>query len=356
MGTVIDLAKIRIKSVYYNSTTAVFKGDPFCYNTDYGTATDEDQSRLNRVEAPSATNSHRFAGTALFDYPNGGVWIKITEPGGYGYAKQAIATAAPSTITPGTRMTFEFTSGYGYFAQEGFPGKGTVEAIRTEAVSTSGALVFSSVYGRGAYAHSTKTITDRGCGSTAGTAAGDTVVVFGGSTNDASATITVGEYTVASVAAGTITLSTSPVSTGDTWYLHYCVIHKASGRPCVLCTSEFDTEGQSGGVEYLSVVDNTACVPTVNGMSILCGGATFGTGPATYTEVAGTRVHQRKGFAVSGTLTTHGLTVTASNMIYYPNSATTATSFELLTNNCVLAYQFGKGAWTITDMSNITIA
>jgi hypothetical protein len=357
--TFLDLAKVRMKPVLFEGSTAVYKGDPFCYNLDYGTATTETQSRMNRVEVPSSTNSHRFAGTALYDYPavTGGQEIVIAEPGGYGYAKQCMATSLASNITPGTRMTFEFTSGYGYFGLSGFMGRGTVEALQTKAVSSDGPLVFSALDSGSTYAHSTKTITDSGSGSTAGVAAGDTVVVLGGSTDDAAATLTAGEYTVASVGAGTIVLSTSPASTGDAWYINYFVIRKSVGRPSVPVYL-FDGQ-ESGGVEYVSFSDNTAASATVNGLTILCGGATLTTGDASVTLTDGTWVGQRKGYKLIGAITTQTFDVhpNSNNIKYAAASSISGPSHcQFAAANDTMFVEWNGTVWVMTSASGLTFA
>jgi len=127
--------------VWFEGATALKEGQGVCYNWDYGTATDADARRYNRVELPSQTNNRHFAGVAARDYAakTGGQLIEIYRPG----SVCKILAKANVTIGVGI-LTCEAAGTYaGYFRYAGFQGEGSATPLQTVDRSTTAGTVLA---------------------------------------------------------------------------------------------------------------------------------------------------------------------------------------------------------------------
>lgn len=127
--------------VWFEGTTALLEGQGVCYNWDYGTATDYEGKRSNRVELPSITNSRWFAGVSARNYgaSSVGQFIEILAPGSF----CNILSKASTTIGVG-RLTCEAGGTYaGYFRYAGFSGSGSAVPLQTVDRSTTAGKCFA---------------------------------------------------------------------------------------------------------------------------------------------------------------------------------------------------------------------
>ena len=113
------------------ASTSFDQGIWLCYNVDYGTATDTEGSRGNRVEVPSLTNCQHVAGVSLHDFKtnsSGVARVQIAKPGSICYVK-----AAEDTVIDTTRLTYLVGGGNNTSraCDLGFSGRGTVIALET---------------------------------------------------------------------------------------------------------------------------------------------------------------------------------------------------------------------------------
>lgn len=76
-------ARVLPRTVFYEGTGALVKGQAVCYNRDTGTATEHDGYRDKKVEDPAPGNEAYFAGVTVREYSakSAGQWIQIYEPG-----------------------------------------------------------------------------------------------------------------------------------------------------------------------------------------------------------------------------------------------------------------------------------
>jgi hypothetical protein len=271
-------ARILTRTVFFTGSTALKRGMALCYDRDHThatdtpaqTATDEYGGRDMRVELPTITNNNEFAGTVLDDAParTGGQFVEIAEPGGFGPIR-----VLEETVVATTRLTFICGGpAAGYFAQQGFDGRGTAKAMQTTVTASAtiadnpNGPIVQSWTGSGSCT-TAGVITDTGKGTNV--AAGDKVIVFGGrADNTDTDTVTAGEYTVSSSAdADTITLSSSPVS-GETSYITYVVYR---GEPVV--QAQLLDGVESGGIQYIeSKAGTESDDPMVGGWTFCLGG------------------------------------------------------------------------------------
>jgi len=124
------LKKGSVKSawVWFEGATALKEGQGVCCNSDYGTDTDSDARRMNRVEMPSADNKTFFAGVAARNYSAkaGGQMIEIYEPGSVCTILVAIGVSAVVGVT-----ALECTYVAGTFKAATNNGKGVATALQT---------------------------------------------------------------------------------------------------------------------------------------------------------------------------------------------------------------------------------
>ena len=119
-------------------TGEIKQGYAFCYNSDYGVAANADESRLFRVEKPSADNHMDFAGVAANDYPasaTGHAEITLVPPGNACYVYANVACVVGTTYASAQ-------VGEWYFKYEGLPGAGRFRAKQTVDRSGTAGLVW----------------------------------------------------------------------------------------------------------------------------------------------------------------------------------------------------------------------
>lgn len=117
--------------VWYETNAALSEGEAVCYNWDYGTDTDADGRRLNRVETPSTTNAQWFAGVAARDYTakSTGQLIEINNPGS---VCNILCGKDTNTVVGVGLLTFDVTTGFkGEFRYAGLPGAGSAQPLQT---------------------------------------------------------------------------------------------------------------------------------------------------------------------------------------------------------------------------------
>ncbi len=131
----LGAAKVNIEVVWYSSNAALSEGEAVCYNFDYGTDTDSDASRLNRVETPSTTNAQWFAGVSECAVPavSTGQYIRIYTPGSV-----CNVLVGASTVVGTSFLTFDVTSAtVGQFRRVGLPGRGSAQPLQTVTFSAT---------------------------------------------------------------------------------------------------------------------------------------------------------------------------------------------------------------------------
>jgi hypothetical protein len=131
----LDLGKLNIEYVWYSSNAALSEGEAVCYNSDYGTATTAEASRLNRVETPSTSNAQFFAGVAAANYSakSAGQMIKIYTPGSV-----CNVLVGASTVINVSYLTFDVTAAtVGQFRRVGLPGRGSARPLQTVTYSAT---------------------------------------------------------------------------------------------------------------------------------------------------------------------------------------------------------------------------
>lgn len=296
-----------IEYVWFEGTDALMEGEAVCYNADFGTATAIDGRRANRVERPSSSNNNAFAGVAARNYSAqpAGQLIEINVPGSRGVM---VALGVDTVIGVGM-LTFQVGggTGSGRFVKAGYPGRGSVIPRQTvTAVLEAGMTGAWSV----AVDRVTLTVT-----STAGIAAGDTVVLLGGKDEDSDGAqaIIPGKYAVASITSSTVMVLATAVASATPNGALTCTGYCYSGNP--KCQADLLEGVESGGVEFVAP-------PATGGaavMSYMVGGVTYVLGGLTVASAVANGALAdgvfglKKGFVCLGTLTTNGATVTPAS-------------------------------------------
>jgi hypothetical protein len=335
--------------VWYEGTDALREGEAVCYNTDYGTATSKDARRTNRVERPSLTNNRAFAGVAARDYPAAttGQFIEIYVPGSRGVN---IALGVDTVIGTGVLTFVAGAAGShrGRFYSGKYLGRGS--AIPRQTVT---ALLESSMIGAWSLANDGVTLT---VVSTAGLAAGDTVVLVGGEDEGSSKAIVPGKYTIASITSATVlVLATSAVGAtpGDALT---CTGYAYTGNP--KCQADLLEGDESAGVEFISPPnaggDDQPYM--VGGVTYVCGGLTL-VADAECELAQGTRPGETKAFICLGTLTTSDFVVDlVTNGVALTRSSEGAivalaevNAFDAAGDACYL--QFNGALWHLMDVA-----
>lgn len=125
-------ARVNSRKVFCTETAALTKGYLLCYDHDYGTATDNDPRRDNRVALPTNANNNAVAGVLLRSYSANamGQWVEIAEPG----STCQIYVDGSVTIGDNTFVTAQIGGGgSGTFnaTYKGFMGRGTAKVMQT---------------------------------------------------------------------------------------------------------------------------------------------------------------------------------------------------------------------------------
>lgn len=115
--------------VKFEGSTALLEGMGVCYNSDYGTASAFDGSRMNRVELPSSSNNMFFAGVVARAYPAvaGGQFIEIYKPG----SVCNILVKSDTTVNVGIITCVAGGTSAGYFSGSGQVGRGSAQPLQT---------------------------------------------------------------------------------------------------------------------------------------------------------------------------------------------------------------------------------
>jgi len=241
-----QLANVRTEWVWFEGSDALNEGEGLCYNTDYGTATDADGRRHNRVERPSGDNNMAFAGVPARNYSarSGGQFIEIYTPGSKGVK---IALGVDTTINTGILTFIAGATGShrGRFYTGKYVGRGSVVPRQTVT-----ALLESSMTGAWSVATDGVTLT---VSSTTGLAAGDTVVLVGGEVEDGGATVTPGKYTISSVTNSTVLVLTASCLSGTALAACTCTGFAYTGNP--VCQGDLLEGDECGGCEFLSPIN-----------------------------------------------------------------------------------------------------
>ncbi len=143
-------ASVISEDVWFEGTTALLEGQAVCYNFNYGTATDKDGRRCNRVEVPSVTNARFFAGVCDQKHAasSTGQLIRINKPGSW--CNVLAITTGDDTVVGVGRLTFEITATVatnGSFRLAGLPGEGSCTPMQTVDLSeeSAGVTVFAKL-------------------------------------------------------------------------------------------------------------------------------------------------------------------------------------------------------------------
>ena len=344
-----------LKTVWYAAGTAVHKGQGFCYNRDYGTATDAEEARGQFVEDPSPENNRAFAGVAVKDYAavTGGFPMVIAEPGSVVPVLCGVDTTAWTSSARGTIVTCSASEADpGWFTQAGFPGRGTAEALQT---TTAGCIAeFLDGSATSAWSSPLLTITETALGTKVAAATDPKIVVLGGADAATGGSVTTGEMAVVGIydatyaTADTVTITTDIGNVDVTGYA-------VDGYPTVL--AYLQTGEESGLQEFVSSQDNSAATgraafvtSMVGGVTYLCGGYTQAADCA-FTLANGTIRGEVKAFKNVGVLTTKGYVVTVTSGKYTitndANGALATLSFLLGTSSAML--QWSGNAWVLLE-------
>lgn len=264
--------------VWYSDSDAIKAGEAVCYNTDYGTATDADASRSNRVERPTVANSGAFAGVVVASKiaQASGQFLEIYPPG----SKSVPVALAVDTVLDTGLLTFICRGRYNVAATAGlltsagrfyngkFRGRGSAIPRQTKTAAleleTDGAGWSLATDGV------TLTVAD-----SSDMAAGDTVLFFGGE-DDATGTVIPGKYLISSITdATTIVLAASAVDVTPAGALT-CIGVIYTANPTALCDL-LDGPEESNGIEFLNAPNaGTGAMPHKTlGLTYVQGGLTL---------------------------------------------------------------------------------
>lgn len=292
---------------WYEGTDALMEGEAVCFNTNYGVAASRDGRRCNRVERPSVSNNNAFAGVAARDYPacSVGQLIECNLPGSKGVN---IALGADTVIDTGI-LTFQVGGGSaaGRFVKAGYAGRGSIVPRQT----VTGVLESNPTGATWSVAVDRITLT---VVSTAGLAAGDTVVLLGGKDEDSDGlqAIIPGKYAIASITSSTVMVLASVVASATPNGALPCTGYAYTGNP--KCQADLMEGPESGGVQFVAppATGGAAVMGTFmsGGVTYVLGALTVASAVANGALAAGAFFGQRKGFIGMGTLTTNGVTIT----------------------------------------------
>lgn len=343
--------------VLFTGSTAVKKGQAFCFDTDYYSdsidghaATDATSQRLRRVELPASGNNLRFAGYAVQDYAakSGGQIIEIAYGEGEAYVLASIDVTKDTTY-----MTASVATGVqGFSDNQGFMGKGTALALETDA----GVVKFTSLDGTATAETSggVTTVTKTGIGTAS--SAGDRLVVYGGATTDGATATTPGIYTILTApTADTITIGTDLGTT-------YLACKVLDDEDHAVQAYIFDGP-ESGLTDWTSPLDDAAStpVPMVGGVTFICGGVTLGADDSTATLADGTVNGLRKAFVGMGTLTTNDFKVTVTSGVLDDGASLASAAFDAADEFIVLEWagsfaDNASGVWKEQQSAGYTAA
>ena len=294
-----EKARVNPVRVFFTGTGALQKGIGVCYDSDRGTATETDESRMTYVELPTITNNNRFAGVTARAYTanSAGQFIEIYEPG----SVCDIAVMA-DTVVDTTLLTCKVgVGGQGRFEAGKFRGRGSALALQTNASGVGAAESDGTGY------LGTTGLVLTGTGFTAGASVGDTVIIYAGEDDDTNL-YTAGDYTIASVDSNTQVTLSSAASDGGTMLVNYRVI---SGNPTALVLLLGGEE--SGLVEWVSPDSPGTAMPNdpmPGGVTNIFGGQTLAATDSTTGLADGLFLGQGKYFECHGEIGGNNYVVT----------------------------------------------
>lgn len=296
----IKQGKVFTEWVWYSGTDKLRKGEGVCYNVDYGTATQADGSRCNRVERPDTSNNMCFAGVAARDYAahDKGQFVEIYNPG----SVCPVAVGQNVTLNQGI-VTAQAGGGQGAgrFSLAGMSGRGsalplqTISSVLERVVDGSGSLATDGV---------TLTVND-----SSDMSAGDIVVILGGE-NDGTGAVVPGKYAIDSITdSTTIVLKESAVTATPGAALN-CSYYVYSGNAVALCRL---MDGPESGLVEVVTPPNTGSTDVMNymagGITYLNGNITISSANAEGDLADGEYVGQQKGIQALAGFTTNAVQV-----------------------------------------------
>jgi hypothetical protein len=236
----------------------------------------------------------------------GTAWVTINEPG----SVCDIALGSDSVIDSTILHALAGSGAPGKFRDDrGLIGAGAALALQTV---TSGKLV-ESLDGTAVVA--TKTVTKTGL--FAGAVAGDKLVILASCTSAGAAGATAGVYTISEVTSNDVAVLATAPGDGD------LACYVVSGNPT--CLAYLFPEGDSSGcIQWIAPLNNAASEAMVGGFTHILGGVTLATGDSTHTLANGTRIGQKKGFRLSGALTTQDYYISPTSAVQLDGSTALA--------------------------------
>lgn len=286
----------------YTGSDALQKGQAVAFDMDRGTATAEDGTRLNYVEALSSTNHLNFAGWVANDYIANATdhSIQIHAPG-FSVCPVSILddATAQSGATRGTFFSALVGNGRSILAGNGsgmvIEGAGLAEAIQTNASGSK----FKSIDGTATQSSTSITKASHGL------AAGDEVHIVGGATTTTMADlVTTGKYLVSSITSSSVFV----VDSAPSAVAASVSLYARTGNQTALCLT-YPRSLNSGCTEWITPDSATAVASMVGGFTNIFGGATITT-DSTLALADGKFSGQFKGWKLQGALTTNDYVVT----------------------------------------------
>lgn len=376
---------------WYAGTDAIQKGELFVYDSDYGTATTADGSRVNRIVRPTVTGDpylRTVAGVAARNYSAvaQGQKIELLAPGSYAEIPVLSAPTIGETVTG-----IASTAGNGLqgkFGFGGFPGRGTATVLRTVAAIASTSdlsegWISESLDANATYTASTKTVgfTNIAQYIPDGITSADKIYVYivGGVTDATGANqVTIGRYLVASKTSADALVLVDSAGANDGVVICF-VVRGNPTVPALLHGSPFpgSMAEESGLIDFVNPDSGAAAapVPMPGGWTWVFSGFAGLAADSTAALADGAFNGQRKGFGLyGGALTTGGFKVTSAKMHAMVTDVANATlaaadvqsliiaSFELAAANSFATviwhngYVAGSGFWVLDKALSPTVA
>jgi len=326
------------------------KGQGLCYNSDYGTATENDGERFNRVELPSVSNNRHFAGVLDHNVTigvTGKTWVTINEPGSI----CEIAIGVDTVLDTGMVTCSVGEGDAGRFKFKGFAGRGSAIPMQTNASGIDG----GEIDGTGSLSTDGLTLT-AGAAQFADTVAGDKVFIIGGEDEDGSLYVVPGEYEVASVTSTTVIVLTESAVSATTGAAVTCSYYTMNGNQTCLAKL---LDGEESGLVETVTPPNTggAAVMSymVGGVTYINGSITIATADANGALADGDQFGLKKGFYCLGAMTTNAVKVTPATAGLQMDKATAFASCTFDAADEVLILRW-DGIWVVTGIVGATQA
>ena len=323
------------KKVLFTGTasTTYYRGEGVCYDRNYGTAATAEGRRDKYVEPCDTSNNLRFAGvlddTITLD-TTGTAMVLINEPGSVCH----VAAASDTTVDVTVLSCLCSTGSPGRWRADAGTclGRGAALALQTTTTGITGEST------DGTAVVSTATVTDTGLFT--GAAAGDKVVIIASSTAAGATGATQAIYTIGSVTTANEAVLTASPGNGD-----ICCYVMSPGRPTVLAYL-YDGE-ETGLIEWKACLVSAAAQTMVGGVTHIFGGVTLA-GDSTSVLADGTFPGQKKGYVLSGALTTSSFEVTVTSGIVMAGTALDTITFSAALDAAIL--EWWHSAWRATHV------